>query len=218
MKRKLLVCFILQMILLLSVSNVVGSSLFLIRDNINDVTLYSDFSDSILETGDYHNEIDIVSGELVNESFILTLEDPPFEDYHHVYELIIYWDTNFIVDNSFGNFTVGRFSYFSNCMMTTITNQSDFILAESVDYSSITISSNTLIFPIDLYSMLSHPSSPDDFIVESFAMTGNHHEYFNDTLRLNTSIVAHGFNIAVTLAVLSTISFIFAVTRKYQKN
>ncbi|MHA1186086.1 MAG: hypothetical protein ACTSSK_04310 [Candidatus Heimdallarchaeota archaeon] len=214
MRKKMLVSCLVLMILFVNISNVLGASIFTIRDPRNDVTLFSNTTGSVVDQGNFHNEIDIIKCELVDEMIVVTLEDAPIIDLHE-YFITIRWETVPFLHN----YTFGYFGSGWNNIVTNYWNSTGHGIAYNTVLGAITVSGRTIIYPISNYTMLTDPSTPDMCRVETKVYTDNPHEYYNDTLReLNITPGLPGYTFEIITFTMITISVLYVIRKKQTQN
>jgi len=89
LKRLFTIGLFILICLLVPLTNVTAST-WIFYDATNDVTRVSNGVNK--NSGNYHNEVDIVSIELDASDVVITYEDAPQDDHNHFYILVVFWD------------------------------------------------------------------------------------------------------------------------------
>jgi len=189
--------FILSLALV-TISNATALT-WIFYDAVDDVTYM--FNDAAQNSGDYQDEIDIVSIELDASEVVLTFQDVPQDDEDHYYLLHIFWSqTNFI------NRTDGNFGKGDNMMWTYLQNSTGHTIVNNIENNSIYISADTLRMPIPEFILITNSSNPKFIQIESVVFSSAN-QYFYDIANSTTFTQKVGFN-----SLTGTITFVSAVS------
>ncbi|MBD3191775.1 MAG: hypothetical protein GF308_14100 [Candidatus Heimdallarchaeota archaeon] len=171
------------------------------------------------ESGDFHDEIDIIKLELVGEKFVITFQDKPKNDYNYSYLLTVFWNNE---NQNFDHFTKAEFTYETNFVQAIhIPSQGGFIV-DGQEEGVITISNNRLLIPIVNYSLIDEPFSPyiSATVISSYNINSTHG--FKDRLDENevsriTSKGGQEYSILVIVGSLSIATIISLKNRTKKK-
>lgn len=211
----------------LTISKVDSLRLFIITDEVNEVTHFE--LSTITEQGDFHDEIDIVKGELIDESFVLTLEAEP-DRYDNscngFYDITITWSKLYIDFQWKYNRTFCDFGYGYNKIKTRFYNSTGHYLINEDSINVTIIVGNTIVYPIDYYSLIVDPSSPIEvkawtklFVFDNLS-EGEPiplDEWFNDSM-FEYNIIPESTNLSIGFIFITSISVLIIITGKRSRN
>ena len=187
---------------------------WVVFDQINDVKVEIQGLSPPYELGDFHDEIDIVKLELVDEQFNLTFQDKPIKDLNYSYSLTVFWNDE---NTGFDVWTFAMFNHSINLVeLVHLDENSNLILEGREDI--ITISGNSLLIPIVNYTIIEDPFST--YICTNAVSTYNEnstHSYkdrmSSSTISMITSQVGSEIPITSTIALLM-LSIIYLKKKK----
>ena len=149
-KQKLMVVVILLFLFLNPIQRVSAEIYWITKDAEDDVSHYID--DSLQYSGNYANEIDIVSLELIESEITLTLQDPPISDFDHTYSIYIYWN-NYEGDASY-NRTYGSYDQYFNNIQTRLVNSTGYQIAQESLVDMFRVIGRRIIVPITIIPIM----------------------------------------------------------------
>ena len=205
-KNSLLLSLVLASILLLPISRV--NALPIVKDATDDVRHYT--GATILSTGDYQDEIDFESMELVGTDLIVTFQDVPQYDDDHRYYAIIIWDEASWIDN----FTSAILGKGDNSVSTYLADETPTIIVAVDVPDSISVVGNTLLIPIPEHALISNLNNPLNFSAYARADSGATEYYYDEMEGVPSTNVLPGYTI---FAVLSSLTILTFVTLKRKK-
>ncbi len=200
-KKSLLLGVILVSIILLPISKV--QSLPIVTDAVNDVRQYNNAT--LSTTGDFQDEIDFVSMELVGTDLVVTFQDVPQYDEDHIYYAAIIWDEADWIDN----FTSAWYGNGQNSVSTYLADEVPTIIVSTEVPDSISVSGNTLQIPIPEHALISSLNDPKNFSAYARVDTGATEFYYDEIEGIPSTNVFPGYTILVATSSIAIITFAF---------
>jgi len=213
LKHKMIAGIFILWLNMISISNVYGVVTWICNDEEEDVDFY--IFGVLQYSGNYYDEIDIVSLELIDSNVILTLQAPPINDYNHTYSIAIYWN-NYYGQNGL-NITVGDFGSLTNQVETILQNSTGQEIASAVEVNTIITRSNQIIIPIPIFEQIPEPGNPDFIEVGTGNEIGNNQWYSDSANKTDfTAIYDPESKIisTVSFSAIVIIGFIYLIRKK----
>ncbi|MHA1354380.1 MAG: hypothetical protein ACTSR1_04310 [Candidatus Heimdallarchaeota archaeon] len=209
-KNKIIVGLYILSLSLIPVSNTIAST-WIVYDTTDDVACLQNYVTQ--STGDYHDEIDIVSYELDSSNIVYTFQDVPQIDQNHSYQVEIFWFTSQTNPNK----TVGTFNSIYNTVVTWLYNSKGVEVLKQEVNDSIYITANTIIIPIPEIHLIPNTANPDHSQALSIADEGNGIKYI-DMISSSTVKAEFGVNsfssIIIITGSISIVCVIISLKRK----
>ncbi|NHJ47057.1 MAG: hypothetical protein FK733_04645 [Asgard group archaeon] len=201
-KNTIIVSLILFCILLLPITSVKAA--FLLTDATDDVQYY--YEDLLQGTGDYQDEIDIVSLERDGPNLLLNFQDVPQQDDDHHHHVYVHWGGD--------NYTTGEYSLTTiNIITTYLENSTGHQVAMMIVPDSIYIQGNAIVFPIPEFTKIGNPDSPFGVNANAQVITGALTDYRDELVGI-PSLVVPGFTREAVVFSLILLSIVPALVRR----
>ncbi|MHA1738903.1 MAG: hypothetical protein ACTSXA_13940 [Candidatus Heimdallarchaeota archaeon] len=137
LKRLFTIGLFILICLLVPLANVTAST-WIFYDAIDDVTPV--VSGVLQSSGDFQDEIDIISIELQLSDVVITFQDVPQDDSDHQYFLNIFWTNTPVANRTDGYFGMGE-----NTVWTYLHNSTGYIVVDNEEEEEIGCFFNVLI-------------------------------------------------------------------------
>jgi hypothetical protein len=209
-KRIYFSILLIGLVYLLQIFNIQGA-LYSATDPTDDIRHYH--SSTLVETGDYFDEIDIISFEIDTDKLKMTLDVAPINDINHFYFMSVYWDG----DDTSKNYTVAQIGLGINSVLTSLYDNQDSIVAYNLAMGVVSIVGNSVESPIPAFGLIQNPTDPK--YIEIYASLVAVPDYYADNLTLDhlPTSAASGFHfemVILSLIVLVFIPIIISRTKK----
>lgn len=211
-KSFILVC-VLSLILIPTV--IVQGSSYTLTDPVNDVMHYQQVTH--FETGDFHNEIDIIEFEITTSKLILTFESTPNNGADYAYLVNIYWDG----EAASRNHSVAVMGDGTSQVFTELWDSQNNPVGYMADSDVINITGNSFEAPILEYEKIQNPMNPCLVDISTTYGDVNSSEYYTDFLindgTTNPATTTNGIGYStfvVFIGMVTVFSVIMMVWRK----
>ncbi len=195
---------------LVPIANVTAST-WLFYDAIDDVTFTNNGVDQ--DTGDYQDEVDIVSIELDASDFVITFQDVPQDDHDHQYYLHVFWTLTPVV-----NRTDGYFGIEENMVWTYLHNSTHHLVVDNQESGGIHIIGNTIQMPIPDFALIENTTNPEYIEMSSVVYTGTNQYYFDKSNTTLFTTAPTGFDsLTATITSLSALMIICVIISSKKK-
>lgn len=205
-KNYLLLGFVIASIILLPISSV--NALPKVTDATDDVRYYN--GATLLNTGDFQDEIDFETMEIDGTNLVVTFQDVPQYDDDHRYYAIIIWDLADWIDN----FTSAFYGKGDNSVSTYLADETPTIIVAVDVPDSITVVGNTLQIPIPEHALISNLNNPLNFSAYARVDSGATEYYYDEMEGVPSTNVFPGYTI---FAVISSLTILTLIALKRKK-
>lgn len=205
-KNYLLLGFVIASIILLPISSV--NALPKVTDATDDVRYYN--GATLLNTGDFQDEIDFETMEIVGTNLVVTFQDVPQYDDDHRYYAVIIWDLADWIDN----FTSAFYGKGDNSVSTYLADETPTIIVAVDVPDSITVVGNTLQIPIPEHALISNLNNPLNFTAYARVDSGATEYYYDEMEGVPSTNVFPGYTI---FAVISSLTILTLIALKRKK-
>ncbi|MHA1738904.1 MAG: hypothetical protein ACTSXA_13935 [Candidatus Heimdallarchaeota archaeon] len=211
-KQRLVVVLFIAHLLLIPVARVHCEVYWTSTDPEDDVGYYE--GNNIQFSGDYADEIDVISLELIDSNAVLTLQEPPVQDFNHSYEVTILWN-NYWAEPGY-NSTFGAYGI-SNEVVTLLQNSTGHIIAEEREIYVVTTQGNQIVMPIPLYEQIPEPGNPDFIEIHTWNEIGNNQRYRDNANKTDFTVIYDPESEiipTVSFSAIAIIGFIYLIRKK----